>query len=150
VSGAVSDGAGRFSLSLLHPLLQGFRASQGHGLAQEPDDGLVRWVFLPQDEPLAANDGTRDGPHAVAEPAAGPHIDGLGLDPVQTLLQRGTHYGLGLMQAVELLCGGELVLTALPPAAKDLQDMARITSHAPLRSPSSGNSSSLPTSSSGS
>jgi len=53
-----------------------------------------------------ANDGTHDGPYAVAElAAAGPHIDELGLDPVQALLQRGSHDGLGLMQAVELLCG---------------------------------------------
>jgi hypothetical protein len=75
VSGAVSDGAGRFSLSLLHPLLQGFRASQGHGLAQEPDGGLARWVFLPQDEPCPSPSGgvvqPEPGTLAIAKMAIG-------------------------------------------------------------------------------
>jgi hypothetical protein len=57
VSHAVSGGAERFSLSLLHPLLHGFSASQGHGFAHEPDDRPPGRVFLPQDEPCPSPSG---------------------------------------------------------------------------------------------
>jgi hypothetical protein len=57
VSRAVSGGAGRFSLSLLHPLLQKLSASQRHGFAREPGDRPPGRVFLPQDQPCPSPSG---------------------------------------------------------------------------------------------